>query len=263
MCGPKSNLPKQLAKQKKAHGGELDRQVVSQVVLHLAWESYQSVGHCLHACRRWVRNSLPDEPSGEELALYDQWYQSQAYLADFPLALIAERLTFLRPAILELWQAPQTSESIGVLHRMMEYYGQLAGDRRAVDLRGKQNSALRSRAAEASGEPSPSSADGAEVGPGDDQLRPTTGREVPLGDDAIASGVPLPDDIRELTAHMAELHNAQCSAGCQEWEYAITPLPNGVLEIAIICECPAEPRRFTTTEEELERAWRKLHPPGD
>lgn len=140
LYGAGSNLPKQLAKQRKSAGGVLNIDAVNGALLEIAWDSYASVGLCLHVLMRCVRHVLLSELELTEadMVIFDQTYQAQPYLAHLPLPLIVERMPFLRPALLEIWKHPVTQNEIPALHRMLAYYSQVAAERRGFDRATKQ-----------------------------------------------------------------------------------------------------------------------------
>lgn len=233
-----SSLIKQLAKQKKPKGGELPRDLVRRVLLHLGWESYRAVGECLNVYMRWVRNSLPDELTEDEQELFDLLYLRQPFLANLPLALIVERLHFLKPALLRLWNTGFSEEKVRVLHRMMYYYAELASNRREADRRSKKNK---------------SPMGDSSVG----EIESETPLEVALNPYLAAANQPDIDPFREAVEHLMELHGVRCEPGCANWDYEIVSQDDNSYKIDIYCECP-EPNSFEVSKEEFEKERQRL-----
>lgn len=140
--GPKNGLINQIAKQRRSRGGPLDKNVVRKVLLDLGWQAYRYVGDCLHAQLRTFQNAIPDPLTPPEQRLFEQIYLRQPHFADLPLLLLAERLGFLRNAIMELWTPTARDDAVAVLHRLLQFYAEMAASRREADRRTQQ---MRSR----------------------------------------------------------------------------------------------------------------------
>ncbi|MHC4400606.1 MAG: hypothetical protein ACYTG0_13100 [Planctomycetota bacterium] len=100
--GPGSSLVKQIAQQKRKRGGKLPREQVRRALLQIGWRAYEYVGQCVHAMVRTIKNAMPEPLSDEERQVFEQMYESQPYFGNLPLALLAERASFLEPAVLAI-----------------------------------------------------------------------------------------------------------------------------------------------------------------
>jgi len=137
---PGNSLIKQIAQQKRKRGGELRRGEVRGALLHLGWEAYGYVGQCVHALMRTVKNSMPDPLDDKEKRLFEQMHEGQPCFGDLPLALLAERSSFLRRAVLTIWHEPDDPNHVRILHRLLSYYSDVSRKRREADRQSKQAS---------------------------------------------------------------------------------------------------------------------------
>jgi hypothetical protein len=136
-----NSVIKQIAKQKTAPGGELAQSDVRQAMLCLGWRAYQYVGQCVHALMRTIQNSIRPSLTHREQTLFQHMFEAQPYYAGFPLALLAERMDFLRTAVLRIWGEPDNPTHVAVLHRLLFMYAAMASDRRAADRHSKSTAA--------------------------------------------------------------------------------------------------------------------------
>ncbi|REJ92494.1 MAG: hypothetical protein DWQ35_12075 [Planctomycetota bacterium] len=223
LCGSGKSVIKQIVQQKRARGGQLNRHDVIHAVLHLGWQSYQYMSGCLQAMMRCIKHAIPAEMSTYEQDLYALVYEQQPYLANMPLALISERLNFLRPAILRLWEEPCSTEFIPVLHRMLAYYGRMIDVRRRADRTSKARSSRRSR------------------------QRPA----------AVGSGT-ANAIFTDVANHIRELHGIRCANGCLDWDAWRDDDGDEIrVVLGFVCPC-GKTRQLTLSVEEFQRIGRDL-----
>ena len=128
----RDNLIHQIAKQRK-RGGPHPREVVRQAVLDLVFDAYTYAGDCVCLQMQAFLEALPTPLDAGERAWFEAVYYKQPYLGGLPLVLIRERFTFLREAILDLMDDPGDGERVGVLLRLLQYYEEMATQRRDAD----------------------------------------------------------------------------------------------------------------------------------
>ena len=133
----KSNLIKALADQRHSPGGELPHDQVRQAVLHLGWQSFLYMSSVLQAFCHSFRQTLPTPLTPGERRLFDSMYLPQPYFGGLPLLLLKERGGIIKAVIADLWDDPQNTELIMVLHRLLAIYAEVATNRRTADRRFK------------------------------------------------------------------------------------------------------------------------------
>jgi hypothetical protein len=133
--GPHNSLVHQIAKQRLAAGGELDRYHVYQVLLDRGWEAYQYVARCLDAQFRAIMESITPPLTPHERFCFKQRYCRQPYWGGLPFLLLLPRLDVLRPVAHLHFGRPATlrSDWVPTAHRLLEYYIEMANRRREVD----------------------------------------------------------------------------------------------------------------------------------
>jgi hypothetical protein len=131
------NLVHQISKQKKA-GGPIERESVRQVLLDLVFDAYTYLGECVCLQMQAFIQALPEPLSPDERAGFDVLYSKQAYLGGLPLVLLRDRFAVLKGAILAILDSPGEPEHVGVLVRLMQYYAEMASQRRDADRAAKQ-----------------------------------------------------------------------------------------------------------------------------
>lgn len=242
--GPSNSLVKQIAQQKKKRGGELSREDVRQALLCLGWRAYDYVGQCIDALMRTIKNAMPDPLNDDERRLFERMYERQPYYGNLPLALLAERLSFLRLAILAIWEAPQDQDNVRVLHRLLWYFADMVSRRREADRQSKQRS---------EGDPPTSleeacTVDGATredaaLNTDDPDLKDgrrvsrNRGMSVRLIDNLHCRPSAEEGPFAEIADHIRELKRIKCDAGCERWEYHGEKEETELVTIAIECRC--------------------------
>ena len=121
-----------LARQKKADGGPLDPSEAKSLVLALLWRAYQYVGDCVDHYMRTVRAAFNPPLSADESTLYARMHLKQPVFGNLPWLLLAERATFLRPA-LEPWFDDPSFDEDKIIHRMLSMYAAMVSERRRAD----------------------------------------------------------------------------------------------------------------------------------
>jgi hypothetical protein len=143
LAGQKNSFVRQLAQQKKAFGGPLQRDVVRRVLQDLGWDAYPYMADCLHVMM-WVFMQILPEPLNEaEKSRFERMYFKQSYFGRLPSALLAERFRFLNGILWDIVEATDNRSAIAVLHRLLAYYGEMATNRRMIDRTIKDRNAAR------------------------------------------------------------------------------------------------------------------------
>ncbi len=133
LLGANNSLVAQLAKQKRAEGGPLERDVVRRALQDLGWEAYRYVADCVHTMLHVFRRLVVPALTERERGLFDHMHLKQPHFGNLPFALLAERIPLLLPVLEEVWGNPADRQTIGVMHRLLAYYGEMASQRRALD----------------------------------------------------------------------------------------------------------------------------------
>jgi hypothetical protein len=129
----KGNLAKALAGGPKSPGGRIPTDQVRCVLLDLARQSYQYVADCHQMFWHWFRLALEQPLSPGEFHLFDKMYRPQPYFGDLPLLLLVERWGLISTIVAEIWGDSKDVELVGVMHRLLDIYAQMAPDRRELD----------------------------------------------------------------------------------------------------------------------------------
>lgn len=136
--GPRSGFINQLAKQRRCPSGAVQPDVVKTLLLKLGWQSYRAVSDCFELQMRCFEYSLPEPLFGVEREQFRTTFRAQPWLGNYPLLLLAERLSLLKLAILDIWESGLSDESIGVVQRLLTIYGWMTRLRRRADRRFKK-----------------------------------------------------------------------------------------------------------------------------
>ena len=257
--GPKNSIVKQIAKQRKKPGGELPREEVRQALLHLGWRAYEYVGQCIHALMRTIKNSMPNPLSTEEKQLYEHMHESQPYYGGLPAALLVERMEFLRPAILAIWEDPEEPNHIRVLHRMMSYYAAMAGKRREADRQSKER--IQNKSTTASLDARDSDQTALEYTEQNQNDKDATDEEHESSTsyagtttfiEDIHSPINLDKDLyQDVLEHICELHGIECANSCGTWDYRLLEVTKQYFRLDVRCECGNADTEITVTIEDF------------
>ncbi|MEA1950626.1 MAG: hypothetical protein U9N87_04535, partial [Planctomycetota bacterium] len=251
--GPNNSIVKQIAQQKLKQGGKLKRKEVRQAILHLGWQAYEHVGQCINALMQTIKNSMPDPLSDEEKRLFEHMYESRPYYGGLPAAILVERMDFLRPAILAIWEQPEEQKHVRVLYRMMWFYAAMVSKRREADRLSKKRTI--------SGPPISSDVSGVVDQATEEDVYSNMEEDVypnmedeDAEDDRYASNkqyigsTPLIVDFHspvsaekgpfeEVAEHIRQLHQIDCANACGVWEYKCERPSEELITIVVRCEC--------------------------
>lgn len=133
--GGKSNLVKALATRSGCE--PLERDTVKAALLKVGWQSYESMTHCLRAFAAAMCMGFAEPLSAAEQRQFEAMYFPQAEYGGLPLVLLLERGDLIGTVITRLWNQPDDRSLIGVLHRLLGIYAELAPARREADRRFK------------------------------------------------------------------------------------------------------------------------------
>lgn len=133
--GKHNSFIKQIAKQKKSPGGELDPKVVEQVLLDLGWESFVHVGQCVHSWAYDMLKAMPDALSASERRAFEMLYLAHPKFGGVPLILLAEKLQFVDSVLDDIVNHPGDDRPLQVLYRLLQFYSAMVSNRREADVR--------------------------------------------------------------------------------------------------------------------------------
>jgi len=252
--GPNNTLVKQLAQPKGKQGGKLKREDVRSALLQIGRQAYEHLGQCVHALMRTIKNAIVPVLNDAEKRLFEQMHESQPYYGDLPVALLAERSEDIELAIQVIWNEPQAPEHIGVLHRLLYWYGEMARKRRRADSQFKQRR--------------PPAIIPATPNPG--VVGPATDDEVLCGTSIIEgpdnSGFPFvsrkfidglhaaPASARsqfDVAEHIRQLNQLECPRGCSLWKYRLYQSTDDRVDIRVRCDCGKIVQTISMTRAEL------------
>ena len=131
----KGSVQKALVGGKRSPGGKLTLDDVNRVLLFQGWEACGYMTGCLQACLRWFAQSLPQPLTPDERQQFEYMYFPQACYGGLPLVFLMDRSALIGQTVAELWKSPTDHELIGVLHRLLSYYAEIASERRKADRR--------------------------------------------------------------------------------------------------------------------------------
>ena len=231
--GPKNSLPKQIAEQPSSRGGRLEIRIVRRALLALGWRSYQHLSGAVHALMRVIGNAAA--LNDEERRLFEQMHERQPYFGNMPAVLLAERLSFLKPAIASIWDEPSDRRHIQVLHRMMHYYAEMVERRRQADRRTKQRAGGNPRDAHV---------------PCETAFNPNL--HSPRASEASV--------FSELAEQLRQQRGIRCPRGCETFDDRVEDGTDDPIRITMSCRCGATRQSVTVTLEELRVLARNLGP---
>jgi hypothetical protein len=181
-----NNIAHQISKKTRS-GGPLDRAVVRQAIVEETFEAHFAVARAMDHGMRAFAASLPTPLTKKERAIFGIWYLSQPWLGGLTLVMLRSHFPSLKPAILDVVNDLDSVEAKGVLVRLLQFYGQMASNRRDADRDAKQ----RQHARNVEGRPA---------------------RLVAHRSNAIDSGAPRSADaINAIIEHVVESRQLNCS----------------------------------------------------
>lgn len=116
---------------------KMDRDQVRAAIVELGWRATVMVAECIDAQFQVFRNALSEPLSPAENLLFEQTFLMNRWFF-LPLALLHDRLEFLREAILDLWTNPNDRDAVGIVHGLLYAYSSMLENRREADRRIKQ-----------------------------------------------------------------------------------------------------------------------------
>ncbi|MHB1425249.1 MAG: hypothetical protein ACYC3I_18925 [Gemmataceae bacterium] len=131
--GPKNSLISQIAKQKRALGGELEPDIVKQVFSNQGWLAYQYVADCVHTALYCFRQLLRVPLNEIENRAFERMHLKQICFGGLPSMMLAERFPQLQLILPDVLGDEDNSGAIAIMHRLLEYYAEMAVARRSAD----------------------------------------------------------------------------------------------------------------------------------
>jgi hypothetical protein len=138
----KNSLVKQIAKQRRAEGGELEPELVRRALLRLGWDAYQYVAGCLSMQMQAVAKALPDPLTSVERKIFAEMHLFQPHYGNLTLILLGERIGFVESVVRDICDNPGDRHPVEVLHRLLQFYAMMATDRREADRKRKRKEGL-------------------------------------------------------------------------------------------------------------------------
>jgi hypothetical protein len=127
------NIPRAIGRQPNRPGGIISNEVVTGVLLHLAWKQYGRLAHCLGAFGQAFAAALPQPLSRKERELFNLSLMPHRYFGGLPRFLLMERLDVLQPAFVDLLADPKDRVALGALYRLLSWYPEMVRKRREAD----------------------------------------------------------------------------------------------------------------------------------
>jgi hypothetical protein len=131
--GRKNSFVKQIAQQRRAERGQLQREHVRRALLRLGWDAHQYVAGCLSLQMQAVAESLPEPLNAAERRIFEEMHLPQPHYGNLPLLLLGERLEFVESVVLDLCDNPGDPSAVQTLHRLLQSYAVMADQRRQAD----------------------------------------------------------------------------------------------------------------------------------
>lgn len=116
---------------------KMDRDQVRAAIVELGWRATVMVAECIDAQFQVFRNALSEPLSPAENLLFEQTFLMNRWFF-LPLAMLHDRLEFLREAILDLWTNPDDRDAVGVVQGLLYAYSSMIENRREADRRIKR-----------------------------------------------------------------------------------------------------------------------------
>ena len=110
--GRHNSFIKQVAKQKKTPGGELEPEIVEQYLLQRGWDGYEYVGHCVNAWAYDMLKAMPEPLSESERRAFESLYLCRPEFGGIPLILLAEKLQFVDTVLRDIVDHPGEQKPI-------------------------------------------------------------------------------------------------------------------------------------------------------
>jgi hypothetical protein len=254
-AGAHSTLIKQIAQQTSQPGGKLAREDVRRTLLHLGVQSLQDIGLCVHALMRTIKNSISPPLDDAEKQLFEHMYECQPYYGNLPAAMLADRMPDLGCAVLAIWDEPDNPEHVGVLHRLLDYYAEMAKLRRQADRQSKNRSTEKRLVSRrpADGQV----AAGADAGTGAATASESSaGSSSKRGPVRFHESLHAPKETRSrqfamIADCLRTLRGIECPGGCTQWHYHREGDAPDEVTINVSCECGQTDETVTIGWEEF------------
>src|SRR5262249_27355201 len=115
-AGPKNSLVRQLAQQKRAPGGQLERNLVRRMLQDLGWASYCSVADGVTVMMSVFQGPPPEPLTEAERLRFEQTYFKQSHFGQLPLVLLVERFGFLKSVLWDIGETPSNRRAISIFY---------------------------------------------------------------------------------------------------------------------------------------------------
>ena len=126
--GPKNSVVKQIKKQKKAPGGELDRDEVRQALVELGWQAHASVARSVEALMIDFRKAIRPRLNRKETRVFNHLYLCHKRFGGISLIILRERLEFMGSFLWQLVEQPG-KEQLAILYRLLSFYAAMIDHR--------------------------------------------------------------------------------------------------------------------------------------
>jgi len=247
--GPHASFVRQIAKRKLLPGGQLDQVLVRSVLVDLGWQAYRYVADCIHTTMWAIERSIPEPLTEGERTFFDQMYLNQPHFGNLPLVLLVERFPFVQSIIWDILGSPDDQTAIAVLHRLLDYYGDMARRRRQVDRTIKQ----RRPANLIEGEKTPLI-----IPLKAPVIAPETGEtegpnERPYGEPAILDSSPVPEMFDQIAEALCVRRQIRCKCGTADWDHRVLALDGVTATIEHACRACHFTAMSTVSVEEIKQ----------
>ena len=128
----------QIARRRLLPGGQLDQTAVRRALHDLGWQAYRYMADCIHAIMGAFEKMIPEPLTAAERTFFEQMHLNQPYLGNLPIVLMYERFSFTKEVLWDIWANPSDQHNIGVLHRLLDWFSDMARKRRQIDRSVKQ-----------------------------------------------------------------------------------------------------------------------------
>ena len=232
--GRHNTFVKQIAQQKKSRGGELDPEIVQQVLLQLGWESHEYVGQCVHAWAHDMQKALPEPLTKTERQAFEGIFFCRPDLGGIPLVMLAGKLQFVHTVLEDIFKNPGEKGPVQTLYRLLQLYAIMVSNRRKANVRIKEvDKRTRKRLKREPGQ----------------TLCMDTVPEQPDSSDS-QSRVEQADLLRAIYQSVAKSKRVTCKCSQPKWDVKLEALKKGNFRLVFCChECRVRRERTLSTDE--------------
>jgi hypothetical protein len=85
-----------------------------------------------------VAKSIPEPLTPDEMKIYAEMHLRQPHYGNLPLLLLGERIGFVEGIVLDICEHPGDRRPVEILHRLLQYYATMVGERREADKQRKR-----------------------------------------------------------------------------------------------------------------------------